>query len=85
MLAAEVSAALLVGRRRPESASPLAPAHAANDDLEFSEPMESACTGAGATLCQRCGTFCTDTGRVWSAACAGRMQLERYSAHALLL
>ena len=64
MLAAEVSAALLIGRRRPESASPLAPVHAANDDLEFSEPIESACAGAGATLRRRCGTFCARAGTV---------------------
>ena len=64
MLAADVSAAFLVGRRRPESASPLAPVHAANDDLEFSEPIESACAGVRSTVRRRCGTFCAAHGRM---------------------
>jgi hypothetical protein len=56
MLAAE--ARTFLGRGGAASASLLTPVHAATDDLEFSEPIESARAGAGRALCARCGTFC---------------------------
>jgi len=56
MLAAE--ARTFLGRAGAASASLLTPVHAATDDLEFSEPIESARAGGARALCARCGTFC---------------------------
>lgn len=69
MLAADVSAFL--GRGRPESTS-LAPAHAAKDDFEFSEPIESARAGTGRAPWRRCGTFCGPRASRVSSMCSAK-------------
>jgi hypothetical protein len=74
MLAAE--ARTFLGRGGAASASLLTPVHAATDDLEFSEPIESARAGGARALCARCGTFCAARG-------GGARQIRRMSGDKL--